>query len=713
MRRSLLLWSWLSLAAACASVPPPVPTVVVLPYETKLASVLRLEDHRVLTDARAVPEAPPPVLDARGRPMPAPLPPPPTDLLTLLRDDEPRVRRRAALAIGRVGLPEGVPPLIDALQDPDAEVRAMAAFALGLIGGAPVVDALTAALGDPATIVRGRAAQGLGLTGRDVAAASAPAIGGMVAALVDAGAVSTPPDEAAALTPEADAMLRGLTALAHLGSYDALAAAVLDDQGRPRTSWWPAAFALARVADDRAVPALRALVSASSPTTAAYAVRGLGERKASVAVPDLLPLVRAEGTVHPHVRVNAVRALAEMGDAQAVAPLLALLEAASDDGGLTLEVVTALGHLGHRDAEEPLIDRINARWAPLRAAVLLALARIDAVNFTTILSGLDPDPDWRVRVALADAVSGLPSEVAQPTLERLRDDRDQRVIPAVLRATAKAGVSGLDAALTRGLASDDPGIRTASASIAGERKVTSVRPALLEAWAKSKGDSAGGSVRWSLLDALGRIDEVAAVPLFREALADADWSVRRRAAAWLDARDPTANARDAIRPVPTGRAPDLYESERFVAPKFSPQAFIDTARGTVEIELSILDAPLTVDNFITLARKGYFNGLPLHRVVPNFVIQDGDPRGDGSGGPGYSIRDELHDQTYARGTVGMALAGPDTGGSQWFITHSAQPHLDGRYTIFGRVTAGIEVVDALQVGETVTRIRIWDGIEMR
>jgi cyclophilin family peptidyl-prolyl cis-trans isomerase len=287
------------------------------------------------------------------------------------------------------------------------------------------------------------------------------------------------------------------------------------------------------------------------------------------------------------------------------------------------------------------------------------------------------------------------------------------VTPAVLRAIAKAGLPGLEAALTRGLASEDAGIRTASASIAGERKLTAVRPALLEAWSTSQGDRAGGSVRWTLLDALGRIDEAAAVPLFREALADQDWSVRRRAAAWLDARDPTANARDAIRPAPTGHAPDLYESERFVAPKFSPQAFIDTQRGTIEIELSILDAPLTVDNFITLARKGYFNGLPLHRVVPNFVIQDGDPRGDGSGGPGYTIRDELHEQTYARGTVGMALAGPDTGGSQWFITHSPQPHLDGRYTIFGRVTGGMDVVDALQVGETVTRIRIWDGIEMR
>src|SRR5690606_9178470 len=99
---------------------------------------------------------------------------------------------------------------------------------------------------------------------------------------------------------------------------------------------------------------------------------------------------------------------------------------------------------GDRAAEEPLIDRITARWAPLRAAVLRALAQLDAFTFTTILSGLDPDRDWRVRAALAEAVGGLSADVAEPTLARLRDDEDRRVIPAVLRAMAKAGLGGLE-----------------------------------------------------------------------------------------------------------------------------------------------------------------------------------------------------------------------------------------------------------------------------
>ena len=123
----------------------------------------------------------------------------------------------------------------------------------------------------------------------------------------------------------------------------------------------------------------------------------------------------------------------------------------------------------------------------------------------------------------------------------------------------------------------------------------------------------------------------------------------------------------------------------------------------------MLDAPQTVQNFMALARKGYFNGLQIHRVVPNFVVQDGDPRGDGDGGPGYTIRDELNDRPYLRGTVGMALSGPDTGGSQFFITHSPQPHLDAKYTVFGHVVNGMDVVDRIQQLDVIERVRIWDG----
>jgi cyclophilin family peptidyl-prolyl cis-trans isomerase len=152
-----------------------------------------------------------------------------------------------------------------------------------------------------------------------------------------------------------------------------------------------------------------------------------------------------------------------------------------------------------------------------------------------------------------------------------------------------------------------------------------------------------------------------------------------------------------------------YDDLQLGAPTNSPHVFIETAYGTIEFELAVLDAPQTARNFMALSRKAFFNGLEFHRVLANFVIQDGDPRGDGVGGPGYTIRDELNDRPYLRGTVGVAREWPDTGGSQFFITHSPQPHLDARYTVFGHVVNGMEVVDRIKEGDVILRVRVWDG----
>src|SRR6185295_9299405 len=135
-------------------------------------------------------------------------------------------------------------------------------------------------------------------------------------------------------------------------------------------------------------------------------------------------------------------------------------------------------------------------------------------------------------------------------------------------------------------------------------------------------------------------------------------------------------------------------------------AVVTTQRGSFTISFLPEEAPLTVDNFIELAKRGYFKGISWHRVVPNFVIQDGDPRGDGNGSPGYTIRCEINDAVYKRGAVGMALSGKDTGGSQWFVTHSRQPHLDGGYTVFGNVTEGMNVVDNIARGDAIRSIVI-------
>jgi cyclophilin family peptidyl-prolyl cis-trans isomerase len=134
------------------------------------------------------------------------------------------------------------------------------------------------------------------------------------------------------------------------------------------------------------------------------------------------------------------------------------------------------------------------------------------------------------------------------------------------------------------------------------------------------------------------------------------------------------------------------------------RATIRTRHGDIVLELYGADAPLTVRNFMTLARNGYYKGTGFHRVVPNFVAHDGDPRDDGHGGPGYAIRDEMNPRRYERGALGMALSGPDTGGSQYFITHSPQAHLDGHYTVFGRVLTGYDALDRIIQGDRILSV---------
>ena len=137
------------------------------------------------------------------------------------------------------------------------------------------------------------------------------------------------------------------------------------------------------------------------------------------------------------------------------------------------------------------------------------------------------------------------------------------------------------------------------------------------------------------------------------------------------------------------------------------KAIIKTGRGDIHIDFFDQDAPATVANFVKLARKGFYNGLKFHRVIPKFVIQGGCPRGDGSGGPGYTIPCEINSNKHLAGSLSMAHRGKNTGGSQFFVCHSAQPHLDGVHTVFGR-TGDIEVVNAIKAGDAMEEVIILD-----
>ena len=129
--------------------------------------------------------------------------------------------------------------------------------------------------------------------------------------------------------------------------------------------------------------------------------------------------------------------------------------------------------------------------------------------------------------------------------------------------------------------------------------------------------------------------------------------------------------------------------------------------GEIRLEFYPEDAPKTVENFVTLAKKGFYNGLNFHRVVPDFVVQGGCPKGNGTGGPGYQIKAEFNKQKHLRGTLAMARSqDPDSAGSQFYICYGTTPHLDGQYTVFGRVVSGMEHVDRIKQGDKMTSVAI-------
>src|SRR3954467_72815 len=193
-----------------------------------------------------------------------------------------------------------------------------------------------------------------------------------------------------------------------------LASAVLEPNGQPRVRWWPVAFALQRLEDPRALPALLALAKEPNPYTRAFAVKGLAALKDRSALPVLLPLMSSG---ERSVLIETVRALGRIGDPAGAEPLLKVLRDAGADPLVRLEAVGAIGGLHHPDVSDALLDVMADSSPAVRAAALRSLAAFDPDMFVTVLSGLDPDPHWNVRAALATMLGTLPPANALPRLE--------------------------------------------------------------------------------------------------------------------------------------------------------------------------------------------------------------------------------------------------------------------------------------------------------
>jgi cyclophilin family peptidyl-prolyl cis-trans isomerase/HEAT repeat protein len=625
------------------------------------------------------------------------------------RSRDALVRRHAALAAGRLGDLRGGPLLTALLDDADRSVRATAAFAIGLLRDSTLSGALVARLQRPA--LDSATASELVTSLAKVGGRRASAVLGRLLhrELEPPG----PAGGAARLAALREAWrLPGDRPIAALRRY----AGERDPELR-----WRAVYSLARARAPEAGAELLAAAGDSHPVARMYAVRALSRPYADKAGLDSQSVTRRLATAvtdgEPGVRIWALLALSTWSDS-ALAPI-AIARLEDSVANVRVQAATALGPLGGSGATLALAAAHGHSpvWAVRREA-LLALARADATAFETAARPWQASGDWRERAAAAEGwvFAGRPGDPPW------RYDPDGRVVAAGLQAwfnEADSADAQLTAAARALLAHDDAGVRSVAADALARIAAAEDVPALATAWRAASADSFPEAAQSALaaLAAVARRDDSAAALVrsaFLERVPPPESYLLRR---WAVDNWPAAAERwGPPAPIATGRTSADYRAivrRRLLGTGRRPQVRFETARlESFEVELLGDEAPITVEHFLDIIEPGLLTGGRWHRVVPNFVVQDGDPRGDGWGGPpvagapvhAWAIRDEINRCRYDGPMLGMALSGPDTGNSQWFVNLSPQPHLDGTYTVFGRVVqrGGL---DRITQGDSIVAIR--------
>ncbi len=679
----------------------------------------------------------------------------------LMKSANAPIRKRAALASGRIGDERAISALVNLLEnDKNAEVRATVAFALGEIESIKASDAILKVLQNTkeADEVRARAVEAAG----KIAAANAKDEKAKVLGEVILDVLQFE-DERGKLQNR-DVILLGITAVLRAKPEEGdvvTAKFLINKDARIRAD---AANTLSRLRAKNANQQLRVMLLSDDDAIArANAARALGAAEDKDAFNLLVKAAVSDADLR--VRVSAIRSLGSLKDKKAADKLLERGEnliidykkskfANPFEKNELLEIATTLGRiLPNTDDNRAVkfLDELHEADKYSSAETEIALARIaPEIYFKSIAQQSDQIflGNWQSSSAAFQGLGEIANLEANEQNNSLKsktrlllvrligewvkispqinaNNKLRLAIPDLLRSFADFKSENISSIFRLMLETEqDLFIRAAIAGILSEQKADNENiEALKTAFAKSlKTDKYYNDAQLSILSALIKLDKLQAVSSLKLALDSPDYLVRRHAADLIKQNDLTKDFPNAEEKVGTVKSFNpktgtklgqiLNRNADYIraVSRKSASAIITTEKGIFKIEFFPEDAPLTVDNFIKLAKSGYFNGVAIHRVVANFVVQDGDSRGDGNGGPGWSIRDEINMIPYQRGTVGMALSGKNTGGSQWFVTHSPQPHLDGGYTVFGKVNeTDMKIVDNLVRGDKILKVVIVEG----
>lgn len=462
--------------------------------------------------------------------------------------------------------------------------------------------------------------------------------------------------------------------------------------------------------------AIRLLTSNTSSAirlgAAHYFARGASDFR--TAEKELTAAARSDES--PEVRMAAASALGKIHSDSSMAALKSIIKN-DKDPRVIANSLRALGSFPYADVKYFLYENLNHRDVNVAiAASEQIIAMVGADDWIEVASLTTQAANWRVMANLYEAAlkAGRHPDLAKEIQQNYRTATDPYQKAAFIAALkhhppARAFVVNelkqTDAAVVRSTAAStlvsmnhapafNTTLRGEFARTYKELMLSVDDPAVLGTIAGALADSTLG-YRSILSDAsfLYEARKKLQLPEHFESLQPLGAAI----AYFENRRDSRPVVNEFNHPVNWDKVSAIPEGQR---------AIIKTSRGNITIRLLVNDSPGSVANFVDLAVKNYYDNKFVHRVVPNFVVQDGCERGDGWGGENYSIRSEFSPRRYRTGSIGMASAGKDTEGTQWFITHSPTPHLDGRYTIFAEVVDGMRVVDLLQVGDRIIGITL-------
>ncbi len=586
-----------------------------------------------------------------------------------LHSKDAQVRGSAILALGRIGNPEAISYLIKALSDSDIDNIKAAIFSLGLIGNKAIENELIALMEQkPDLNVEIIEALGM-LKSQRAVDKILHKMKGKNPLIIKSGAYAL-------------ASIEDKKALPGIKKYISFT----DEDAREAIY-----YALYKMADASSLDVFIKGLGDKNVWVRYYSAKGIGRVKKEEALPFLYNRIRDPEW---NVVVAILEALSNFKQIN-IKQVESLKE--SKNHHIRCELAKILSNYKGKEVSSILKKLLKDKSDMVRKYAIISLSKVDVMEALKYAAKNYREAGWIIKTGVAEALGNINSSKGIDMLKEMISDKDLRVKEAALEALGNFKDSSIERIFSECIMDDDAAIRAICAKNLSKYRDKSFNEKYVKALIKSVYEKEYESQQ-VIIKSLVEVDKDLALDILKEMIKSENLGIRILSAELLNEKFGLDYFRLAYDYQPEF---DLVEYEGYSS---SPLLYIETNKGNFVIRLYGERAPLHTANMFNLAKSGFYNNLIFHRVEPGFVVQGGDIRGDGWGTAGINLPDEINNTKYGRGTVGMPLAGKDTGGCQFFITLSPQPKLNYRYTAFGEVINGMDIVDNLEIGDRILKI---------